>query len=151
LAAAVAAGEAHLSIPVVLVEDLKHLRDMVTGLLAGIGRFEVVAEFGTEADSLAWLDDNPGRWRLAVVDLILEQGTGMAVIARCRDRKAGGARIVVFSDYATPGIRQHCLRLGADAVFQKGEELQAFVAWCATFAAQATEPPSSPEAGRPQM
>jgi DNA-binding NarL/FixJ family response regulator len=135
-----------------LVEDFKQMRGVVAELLASIGRFEIVAEFGTEAQSLAWLDDHPGRWQLAVIDLILEQGTGMAVIARCRDRKAPGARIVVFSDYATPGIRQHCLRLGADAVFQKGDGVKDLTAWCAAFARErATEPPTSPEADRPPM
>ncbi len=139
-----------LSIPVVLVEDLKQLRGVVADLLSSIGRFEITAEFGTEAEALGWLDDNPGGWRLAVVDLILEQGTGMGVIARCRDRRTDGAGIVVFSDYATPGIRQHCLRLGADAVFRKGEDVKDFIAWCSAFAQQqATAPPTSPEAGPP--
>ena len=51
-------------------------------------------------------------------------------------------------DYATPGIRQHCLKLGADAVFQKTHEMQAFIDWCSALVGP-IEPPKSPAAGRP--
>ena len=36
----------------------------------------------------------------------------------------------MFSDYAPEGIRKHCIKLGADAAFQKGDELKAFMAFC---------------------
>jgi hypothetical protein len=35
---------------------------------------------------------------------------------------------VVFSGYASPVLRQHCTRLGADAMFHK-DETEAFVRW----------------------
>jgi len=134
-----------LTISVLLVEDFRHLRGVMAELLASIGDFAIVGEVGTEAEAKLWLEENAGRWDLAVVDLILEQGTGMGVIAKCKETP--GTRVVVFSDYATPGIRQHCLKLGADAVFQKASEMQAFIDWCAALAGP-TEPPKSPAAGR---
>ena len=135
-----------MTISVLLVEDLGHIRGVMSELLASLGDFAIVGEVATEAEAKLWVDENPGRWDLAVVDLILEQGTGMGVISKCK--QALGTRVVVFSDYATPGIRQHCLKLGADAVFQKATEMQAFIDWCSALAGP-TEPPKSPAAGRP--
>jgi DNA-binding NarL/FixJ family response regulator len=121
-----------LTIPVFLVEDLPPLRALVGELLSTVGDFRIVAAVGTEAEARLWLDENPGAWQLAVIDLVLEQGTGMGVIARCRATAPDG-KVVVFSDYATPGIRKHCLKLGADAVFQKGEDLAGLTEFCAAL------------------
>ncbi|MEP6823716.1 MAG: response regulator [Ramlibacter sp.] len=143
-----------VTIAVLLVEDVIHLRGIVTDLLATLGDFKVVAEVATEAEAILWLEENHDAWDLAVVDLILEQGTGMGVVARCRHRREG-SKVVVFSDYATPGIRNHCLNLGADAVFQKSHDLQAFLAWCSALlpgpqaGLPATAPPKSPAADPP--
>lgn len=141
-----------MTIAVLLVEDVKPLRGIVAELLASLGDFKVVAEIATEAEALLWLQENPSAWDLAVVDLILEQGTGIGVVARCQKRRAG-AKVVVFSDYATPGIRKHCLNLGADAVFQKSHDVKDFMAWCAGLlpgpSPAATAPPKSPEADPP--
>lgn len=121
-----------MTIAVFLVEDLQPLRALVSELLSTVGDFRVIGTAATEAQARQWLDEHPGAWQLAVVDLVLEQGTGMGVIARCRSA-APHAKVVVFSDYATPGIRQHCLKLGADAVFQKGEDPAAFAEFCASL------------------
>jgi hypothetical protein len=51
---------------------------------------------------------------------VLEQGGGMNIVRHCKTVPLAG-RVVVFSSYATPGVRRHCLELGADAVFDKGE------------------------------
>jgi DNA-binding NarL/FixJ family response regulator len=131
---------------VLLVEDLAHLRGIVADLLMSLGDFRIVGEVATEAEAIAWLEENPGRWQLAVVDLILEQGTGMGVIARCRNRPPG-AKVVVFSDYATPGIRRHCLNLGADAVFGKSDGTGGFIEFCADLLP--TAPSTLPAAGPP--
>ena len=116
-----------MDLRVFLVEDLQRMRGLLGDLFASIGGFRVVAAASTEAEANLWLDDHPGGWDVAVIDLVLEQGAGMNVIRRCRmDPNAG--RVVVFSSYATPGVRKHCLDLGADAVFDKGETAQ-FIAW----------------------
>ena len=51
----------------------------------------------------------------------------MSVISRAR-AQPGAGKIAVFSGYASEGIRQHCLALGADAVFDKAETA-ALAAW----------------------
>lgn len=117
-----------MELRVFVVEDIERMHGLLRELFAAIGGFDVVATATTEAEALLWLQENPGGWDLAVVDLVLDQGAGMNVIRRCRKDRAGG-RVVVFSSYATPGVRQHCLDLGADAVFDKSDSA-AFTAWC---------------------
>jgi DNA-binding NarL/FixJ family response regulator len=112
---------------VFLVEDLQRMRGLLGELFESIGGFQVVATASTEAEANYWLEEHSGGWDVAVIDLVLEQGAGMNVIRRCKADPNGG-RIVVFSSYATPGVRQHCLDLGADAVFDKSES-GAFIEW----------------------
>ena len=76
---------------------------------------------------------------LAVIDLVLEQGAGLEVIRRCRADPTGG-KVVVFSSYATPGVREHCLELGADAVFDKHAP-QEFIAWCSDLTSRENSGP----------
>jgi DNA-binding NarL/FixJ family response regulator len=92
-----------------------------------MGGLRVIGAVETEAEAKLWLDDHPGEWDIAVIDLVLEQGAGMNVIRRCKDAHEGGA-IVVFSSYVTPGVRQHCMQLGANAVFDKSDTA-GFIAW----------------------
>jgi DNA-binding NarL/FixJ family response regulator len=121
-------------ISVVLVEDQKPIQAALAEMLSARAGFEVSGTATTEAEANLWLDEHQGGWNLAVVDLVLQEGTGMGVVAHAR-RTAPGSRIAVFSDFATPGIEAHCLRLGADAVFDKSQGPAALIAWCrATFA-----------------
>lgn len=118
-----------MSIRVLLVEDMKQVQSVLGELLSVVGDFRMVNVAGTEAEAKHWLGENPGQWDLAIVDLVLDQGTGMAVIPRARAMAREGATIVVFSDYASDGIRNHCLKLGADAVFLKSQT-QEFMDYC---------------------
>jgi DNA-binding NarL/FixJ family response regulator len=120
-------------VKLLLVEDLPQMQGVVLDLLATVGDFQLVQALSTEAEANLWLEENEGGWDLAVIDLILEQGTGLGVVAKARNRPAA-SKVVVFSDYATEGIRKHCIKLGADAAFQKGEDLQAFLAFCGALA-----------------
>jgi DNA-binding NarL/FixJ family response regulator len=112
---------------VFLVEDLQRMRGLLGDLFSSIGGMKVVGAASTEAEAKLWLDDHPTGWDIAVIDLVLDQGAGMEVIRRCKAEPNGG-KVVVFSSYATPGVRQHCLELGADAVFDKGETA-GFISW----------------------
>ena len=66
---------------------------------------------------------------LAIVDLFLRQGSGLGVLAACRNRTAG-QKMVVLSNYATPDVRMRCAQLGVDAVFDKSNEIDALVDYC---------------------
>ena len=50
-------------------------------------------------------------------------------MAGCRDRQPY-QKVVVLTNYATADIRQRSLALGADAVFDKSNELDEFFAYC---------------------
>lgn len=123
-----------MPVKLLLVEDLPQMQGVVLDLLGTIGDFELVKAVSTEAEANLWLEENEGAWDLAVIDLILEQGTGLGVIAKAARNRTAGSKVVVFSDYATEGIRKHCIKLGADASFQKGDDLQAFLAFCSAVA-----------------
>ncbi len=43
--------------------------------------------------------------------------------------------VVVLSNYATPDMRRRCLELGADRVFDKSNEIDALIQYCASLAA----------------
>lgn len=117
-----------MELRVFLVEDLQRMRGLLSDLFATMGGFKVVAMTSTEAEAKLWLDEHRGEWDLAVIDLVLDQGAGMNVIRACKADPDGG-RVVVFSSYATPGVRKHCMELGADAIFDKSET-GLFIAWC---------------------
>lgn len=128
-----------MSVRVFLVEDMKQVQVVLADLLAGIGDFHLVGTSRTEAEARHWLAEHPGRWDLAVVDLVLDQGSGMGVIPKARESAGEGASVVVFSDYASDGIRAHCLRLGADAVFLKSQ-MQEFMDYCSELGGLAAAP-----------
>jgi DNA-binding NarL/FixJ family response regulator len=124
---------------VFLVEDLKSMQSLLADLFATIGRLEIVATSGTEAEARLWLEEHPGRWDLAIIDLVLAEGSGMGVIPTARRTAAPGAKVVVFSSYASPGIRAHCLSLGADDVFEKSDTGE-FIGWLNREAGSAPSP-----------
>lgn len=116
-----------MELRVFLVDDLVTMRLLIEDLLSTIGGLRLVATTNGEGEAKLWLDDHRGAWDLAIVDLVLDQGSGMGVIQHARAVHPAG-RIVVFSAFATPGIQAHCLRLGADAVFDK-TQTRDFVSW----------------------
>lgn len=116
-----------MELRVFLVEDLQRMRGLLADLFLSLGGLEVVGASSTEAEAKLWLEEHQGEWDVAVVDLVLDQGAGMEVIRRCK-ADPGGGKIVVFSSYATPGVRKHCLELGADAVYDKSETA-GFISW----------------------
>lgn len=115
------------------------MQSALADLLGTLESFRVVGTASTEAEANLWLDDHPDGWDLAIVDLMLDQGSGMSVLARC-NAQPGRGRIVVFSGYASPAIRGHCLKLGADAVFDKTETDQ-LMAFCRSLTEQENSGP----------
>ena len=109
-----------MDLRVFVVEDLQRMRGLLDELFTSLGGIRVVGTAGTEAEAKFWLQENRGAWDVAVLDLVLEQGAGMNLIRQCKEMPGGGS-VVVFSSFATPGVRRHCLELGADAVFDKSD------------------------------
>jgi two-component system OmpR family response regulator len=112
-----------------IVEDNPTIRENLIGTLEELARIDAVGTADTENEGKAWLAENRGNWDLAIVDLFLKQGSGLGVLAACRDRPST-QKVVVLSNYATADIRQRCAQLGVDAVFDKSNEIDALVDYC---------------------
>lgn len=124
--------EDEVPVRVYMVEDIERFRTEVAEMLSSLGDFAVVGSAATEAEALEWFKAHPAGCDLAIIDLVLDQGTGMGVVRRCREHNPH-AKIIVFSDYVTPVIRDYCVSLGADAAMPK-TDLQGFVAFCQPLA-----------------
>jgi DNA-binding NarL/FixJ family response regulator len=112
-----------------LVEDNPTIRDNLIATLEELACVEAVGTSDNENDGKEWLLNNPEQWDLAILDLFLKQGSGLGVLAACRDRKPT-QKVVVLSNYATADIRQRCAQLGVDAVFDKSNEIDALLDYC---------------------
>ena len=65
-----------MTLKVFVVEDSAAMRAHLIGLLAAGANVEVVGVASTETQAKHWIESNPGRWDVAVVDLFLREGTG---------------------------------------------------------------------------
>jgi DNA-binding NarL/FixJ family response regulator len=116
-----------MALRVFLVEDLASMRSWIAEVLGTLRGYELAGMAASEAEANAWLREHPAAWDLAIVDLVLEQGAGFSVI-RCARELGAGATIAVFSSYVSADTHAHCMRLGADAVFDKSDQ-EGFIAW----------------------
>ena len=119
-----------MTISVAMIEDSREIQGLVEDLLCHIGPFEVVGRIATEHEGTVWLDHN-AKWDVAIIDLVLREGSGFNLIRRYREANEQ-ARILVLSDYATTPIKVRCVELGADAVFTKGE-MKAFASYMSSY------------------
>ena len=117
-----------MELRVFFVEDLSTMRGLLRDLFETVGGLRIVSTAATEAEAMLWLEDHPNGWDLAVVDLVLEQGSGIGVVRKASGLRTPGAKVVVFSAYATPAVRAQCLKLGADAAFDKTQTSD-FIDW----------------------
>lgn len=106
------------TIPVFLVEDSRNMRSALAELFEVVGGFEIVATAGTETAATAWLQQSRSKWGLAVVDLMLDEGTGFNLLQRLKTARPE-SELVVLSDFVTPAVEARCRAMGADAVFRK--------------------------------
>ena len=116
-----------------LVEDSPMIRANLATTLEELCSIKVVASAGSEADAVQWLVQPGQKWQLAIVDLFLRPGSGIKVLAACKNRKPE-QKIVVLTNYATPEIRSLCTVMGADAVFDKTREVDALIDYCGELA-----------------
>ncbi len=112
-----------------LVEDNPIIRESLTETLAELVGSVTVGSSETEQGAKAWLATNAQQWDVAIVDLFLKQGGGIPVVAALRERPST-QKVVVLSNYSTPEVRAECLRLGADKVFDKTNEIEPLIDFC---------------------
>ena len=112
-----------------IVEDNSTIRENLIGTLEELAAVRSLGWSETQRDAQAWLAAHRADWDLLIVDLFLKQGSGLGVLEGLQQR-GRGQRVVVLSNYATPDMRKRCAELGADAVFDKSNEIDALVDYC---------------------
>jgi DNA-binding NarL/FixJ family response regulator len=116
-----------------VVEDNATIRDNLVATLEELASVRPLGWSETEAEARGWLAAHRGGWDLAIIDLFLKQGSGLGVLEACQERERG-QRVVVLSNYATADMRTRCAQLGADAVFDKSNEIDGLVEYCLALA-----------------
>lgn len=104
---------------VFLVDDSPDITAALTRLLEETGQFMVVGSASSEAEALTWLFDDEHKWDLAVVDLMLQSGSGFPILYHCKKYLPG--QVVVFSEFVSPAVAERCKKLGASGAFRKSE------------------------------
>lgn len=126
-----------------IVEDNATIRENLIATLEELVGIESIGMSETEIDGKAWLTNPALVWDLAIVDLFLKQGSGLGVVAACKNR-SGQQKVVVLTNYATSDVRARCTQLGVDAVFDKSNEIDALVAFCMQHCVTLSTAPSTP-------
>ncbi len=119
-----------------IVEDNATIRENLVDTLVELASVQALGWAETEKEARAWIDANHAGWDLLIVDLFLRQGSGLGVLQASQHR-GRGQRVIVLSNYATPDMRRRCAQLGADAVFDKSNEIDALVDYCLALGGEA--------------
>lgn len=118
----------------ILVEDNPTIRDNLVPAMTELAGLSVIATADTAGGAIEALQEHREAWQLVVVDLFLKQGSGLTVIRACQGRQSF-QHVLVLTNYATKEMRQRCLALGADGIFDKSTELEMFFAQCNAYQA----------------
>lgn len=124
-------GAAAVSLNTILVEDSKTIRENLIPAMAELADINVVAVAETPVEALAAFEEHGNDWELAVVDLFLREGSGLTVLRAWK--RSDHQHVVVLTNYPTADMRRRCLELGAEAVFDKSTELEAFFQCCRSY------------------
>ena len=114
-----------MRLKVFLIEDNPVIRSNLIEVLDELASSKVIGWATNEKDAVDWLHEHHDDWEIAVVDLFLEAGSGLGVLEKCRNRHTN-QKMVVLSNYVGGPIRERCISLGADAVFDKSQEFDEF-------------------------
>lgn len=116
-----------------IVEDSPVIRENLTAALEELAPVQVVGTAEDEPTAVSWLASDTNRCDLVIIDVFLKRGSGLGVL-RAASQLGKPTRLIVLSNYATPDMRRKCLDLGADRVFDKSNEIDSLIAYCARLA-----------------
>ncbi|RZL90448.1 MAG: response regulator [Variovorax sp.] len=112
-----------------LVEDSATIRATLIPAMRDLADVEVIGCAESESEAVDWLAMHTGDLHLAVVDLLLREGSGLGIAQHFR-RVRSQLPIVILTNYATASTRERALAVGASAVFDKSTELEEFFDYC---------------------
>ena len=113
-----------------LVEDSPLIRESLIAMLVDLAQVEVVGTAEDESAAVKWLTNPENHADLVIVDIFLKVGSGLGVLRNAR-AATRNSKTVVLTNYATDDMKQKCLELGADQVFDKSNDIDALIAYCA--------------------
>ena len=119
-----------------IVEDSPVILSNLIAALEEMTPVQVVGSAPGERSALERLAQMNDGIDLLIVDLFLEQGSGLGVLRATAQSKLQAKR-VVLTNFATMDIRNKCKELGADRVFDKSTELDSLISYCAALVTQA--------------
>ncbi len=93
----------------------------------------ITKELSGQEEAEQWFRDHPSDWDLALVDLFLATGNGFQVLKCCAQRSED-QKVVVVTNYSTSFVRGHVRSFGADAFFDKIQELDLLANYCKSAA-----------------
>jgi len=122
---------------ILLVEDSPILQEMLAEMLDDIDGVEVCGRATGEQEAVKCLSQAPVD--LAIVDLELNEGSGLGVLKHVAEALDAGVkpRAVVFSSYAHSVVRARCVALGAEAFFDKAQGMDELIDFVEQAAAEA--------------
>jgi len=116
-----------------IVEDSPVIRENLIATLEEMVPVEVIGTADDETSAAQWLGQSDNACDLVIIDIFLKSGSGLGVLQAARNG-AAQRKLVVLSNYATPDMRRKCLQLGADKVFDKSNEIDGLINYCARLA-----------------
>ena len=122
-----------------IVEDSPVIRESLVAALEELAPVQVVGTAEDEPSAVNWLTSTEHACDLVIIDIFLKRGSGLGVLRTVSDLRKPMS-LVVLSNYATPDMRRKCLDLGASRVFDKSNEIDALILYCARLAEGETAP-----------
>ena len=118
-----------MAIKAFLVEDQADIRDALIEGMEEVMPVQFVGQAVNEPEALLWLHANNRAWDVLIVDLFLRNGSGFGVLQACKTRSSS-QKAVVLTSYVDAKVLAQCQALGADAVFDKNDQVEQLVAFC---------------------
>lgn len=112
-----------------IVEDNPIILNALVATLEELAPVRVLGTAADEEQAVSWLQDHSREVDVLIIDIFLRSGSGLGVL-RAAAELPGPPRRVVLTNYATPEMRERCLALGADSVFDKSSDLDRLIGYC---------------------
>ena len=122
-----------------IVEDSPVIRENLIAALEELAPVHVVGTAEDEPSAVSWLASAEHVCDLVIIDIFLKRGSGLGVL-RAVSHLDRPMSLVVLSNYATADMRRKCMELGASRVFDKSNEIDALIQYCARLADGETSP-----------
>ena len=118
-----------------VVEDSPIILESLIQTLEEVADVEVVASAPDQHGALAWMNARSNGCDVVIVDIFLKSGSGLGVLKEMQEFAPPPDR-VVLTNYATVEMRQRCMALGAEVVFDKSGEIDELMSWLTSRALQ---------------